>query len=292
MCLKLSVSLAILVAYIPPATSQITIAPATRGIEVVHSNRSEFPDVAPLPKTPASLIGGTVRKVDPIHDRIVLRAFGGRDFTIDFDVRTRVVRGAAPAELRDIRTGTRVYVDSIQKDGRVFAKTLHIEGTGSILGETKGQVLSYDPNRRLLKVRDSISAQPLNLRLTPQTEIRSGDQGIKASELVTGSLVQINFQGVSDGPSVAEKINVMAQPGSAFVFTGRIAVIDLRDSHLTLYEQSGENTFEVGLRSLPPTDRLRLKQGADVVVHAEFDGTKYEATRIESASAQRYRTFQ
>jgi len=287
MCLKLSVSLAILVGCIPPAASQITMAPATTGIEVVNSKRSDLPDVAPLPAAaPASLIGGTVRKVDPIHDRIVLRAFGGGDFTIDFDVRTRVMRGAALAELREVRTGTRVYVDSIQKDGRVFAKTLHIEGAGSILGETEGQVLSYDPDRRLLKVRDIISAQPLNLRVTPRTEIRSGDQGMNASQLVAGSLVQINFQGVSDGPSVAEKINVMARPGSAFVFTGRIAVIDLRDSHLTLYEQSGENSFEVGLRSLPPNERLRLKQGADVVVHAEFDGTKYEATRIEPGSAQ------
>lgn len=287
MWLNLSVSLAILVACTSPAPAQITTAPATKGIEELKSSRPEFPNVSALPTTPASLIGGTVRKVDPIHDRIVLRAFGGGDFTIDFDVRTRVVRGAAPAELREVRTGTRIYVDSIQKDGRVFAKTLHIEGAGSILGETRGQVLSYDPNRRLLRVRDIISAQPLNLRITPQTEIHSGDQGIKASELVTGSLVQINFQGVSDGPSVAEKINVMARPGSSFVFTGRIAVIDLRDSHLTLYEQSEENTFEIGLHSLPANQRLRLKQGTDVLVRAEFDGKTYEARSIEPvASAQ------
>jgi hypothetical protein len=76
----------------------------------------------------------------------------------------------------------------------------------------------------------------------------------------------------------------MARPGSTFVFTGRIAVIDLRDSHVTLYEQSGQNTFEVGLHSLPASERLRLKQGADVIVHARFDGEKYEAQSIEPAT--------
>jgi hypothetical protein len=226
-----------------------------------------------------------VRRVDPIHDRMVLRAFGGGDFTIDFDVRTRVMRGAAQAELRDVRAGTRIYVDSIQKDGRIFARALHIENAGSILGETRGQILSYDAGRGLLKVRDRISEQPLSLRLTSRTEIRAGEQVVKPSELVAGSLVQVGFQGVSDGPSVVEKIEVMARPGSSVVFMGRIAVIDLRDSHLTLYERSGENTFEVGLHSLPASERLRLKQGTDVLVHAEFDGKTYEARSIEPVSS-------
>jgi hypothetical protein len=145
-------------------------------------------------------------------------------------------------------------------------------------------VLSYDPGRGLLKVRDIISSQPLTLRLSSRTDIRSGDQPAGAADLVNGTLVQISFQGVSDGPSVAEKIKVMARPGSTFVFTGRIAVIDLRDSHVTLYEQSGQNTFEVGLHSLPANERLGLKQGADVIVHARFDGEKYEAQSIEPAS--------
>jgi hypothetical protein len=285
MYLKLCASIAIVVACVPRASAQITIGPSTAGIEVAPSNHTEFPDGPPLPRTPASLLGGTVRRVDPIHDRMVLRAFGGGDFTIDFDVRTRVMRGAAQAELRDVRAGTRIYVDSIQKDGRIFARALHIENAGSILGETKGQILSYDAGRGLLKVRDLISEQPLSLRLTSRTEIRAGEQVMKPSELVAGSLVQVGFQGVSDGPSVVEKIEVMARPGSSIVFMGRIAVIDLRDSHLTLYERSGENTFEVGLHSLPASERLRLKQGTDVLVHAEFDGKTYEARSIEPVSS-------
>jgi hypothetical protein len=256
-----------------------------RSIEVIPSEERGFPDLPNLPKGPASLIGGTVRTVDPIRDRMVVRAFGGRDISIDYDVRTNVLRGAARADLREVRPGTRVYADTILNDGRIFAKTLRIEG-GSVLGETRGQVLSFDSARGLLKVRDIISAQPLTLRLTSRTAIRSGDQPAPAGDLVSGTLVEISFQGVSDGPSVAEKIDVMARPGSTFVFAGRIAVVDLRDSHLTLYEQSGQNTFEVGLRSLPASERLSLKQGAEVIVHARFDGQRYEAQSIEPASGK------
>lgn len=275
----------ILAGWVSSAPAQMKAAmPATNSIELTPSPRLEFPDTPPLPKGAASLIGGTVRTIDPIHDRIHLRAFGGGDYTIDFDVRTRVLRGPSSAQLRDVRPGTRLYADTIQKDGKIFAKMLHLEGTGSMLGETRGQVVSYDSGHGLLKVRDVISDQPLNLRLTSRTEIRAGEQAIQPFELVPGALVQISFQGVSDGPSVAEKISVMARPGSTFVFAGRVAVIDLRDSHLTLYEQSGVNTFEVGLHSLPASERLKLKQGTDVIVHAEFDGKKYEAKSVETVS--------
>jgi hypothetical protein len=280
---KLVVSLAVFAALLGQSAGQVKDPPIARTIEVIPTEDRGFPDLPNLPKGPASLIGGTVRRVDPIRDRMVVRAFGGRDISIDYDVRTNVLRGAAPADLREVRPGTRLYADTILKDGRIFAKTIRIEGR-SVLGETRGQVLSYDAARGLLKVRDIISAQPLTLRLTSRTDIRSGDQPARAADLVNGTLVQVSFQGVSDGPSVAETIKVMARPGSTFVFAGRIAVIDLRDSHVTLYEQSGQNTFEVGLHSLPASERLSLKQGADVIVHAQFDGEKYEAQSIEPAT--------
>ena len=76
----------------------------------------------------------------------------------------------------------------------------------------------------------------------------------------------------------------MARPGTTFVFIGRIAVIDLRDAHITL-QASSENAFEVGLHSLPSNERLNLKQGADVIVHAKFDGQHYEAQTIEPVAS-------
>ena len=245
-----------------------------------------YPDFPPLPKGAVSLIGGTVVRVDPIRDRMTVRAFGGRDVEIDYDVRTRVVHGTSPAAIRDIRPGTRIYADTILNERRIFAKTLHID-TSTILGETRGQVISYDAERRMVKVRDIISSQPLTFRLSSQTNIRAGNQPLQSSSLTEGTLVQIMFRSVADGPSAAEKIDILAQPGSTYTFSGQIAVVDLRDQHLTLYTSSGngENTFEVGLKSLPAQDRARLKQGLDVIVHARYDGRRYEAQSVEATNA-------
>lgn len=245
---------------------------------------SDLQDESALPKGRATLLGGTVTRVDPIRDRLVVKAFGGRDVTIDFDARTHVMRGATPASIRDVRPGAKVYADTIANNERIFAKTLRLEA-GSVLGEARGQVLGYDATRGLLKVRDLISSQPINLSVTSGTKVHSGDQPATAADLVTGALVQIDFQGSSEGRSVADSINILARPGSIFVFTGRVAVIDLRDSHLTLYRQPGDAAFEVGLGSLTPNETLNLKPGTDVVVHAQFDGRGYEARSIELAPA-------
>lgn len=245
-----------------------------------------FPDFPPLPKEGASLIGGIVTKVDPIRDRMVIRAFGGRNVTINFDARTRLSRGAQPATIGEIRPGTRVYVDTISNEGRIFAKSLRI-ATDASLGETRGQVTGYDASKQLLRVRDIISSQPLALRITPGTDIHSGSQPVQAVDLVNGTLVQITFQSAAEGPGAAKTIEVLARPGGTFTFAGKIAVIDLRDSHLTLFESSGENAFEVGLEALSPDDRARLKQGMEVIVHARFDGRTYQAQSIEpTAPAQ------
>jgi hypothetical protein len=237
-------------------------------------------DLPPLPRGGVSLIGGTVARMDPIHDRMVVRAFGGRDVTIDFDVRTAVLRGTAPASTRDLRPGTRIYADTILKDRRVFAKTIRIEGSAS-LGEARGQVTGYDPVKKLLRVRDIISAQPFELRLTAGTEIQSQGQPVQASDLITGTLVHVSFRSGFEGANSAQKIEILARPGSTFTFSGRILAVDLRDQHLTLAEKDSENNFEVALDSLPSDSKLRLKQGMDVVVQARFDGSKYQAQSIE-----------
>ncbi len=237
-------------------------------------------DLPSLPKGEISLIGGTVARMDPIHDRMVIRAFGGRDIAVDFDVRTAIFRGTAAASSRDLRPGTRVYADTILKDRRIFAKTIRIEGNAS-LGDARGQVISYDAATQLLKMRDIISSQPFALRLNASTEIRAEGRPVPATELIAGTLVHVAFRSGLEGVHSAQKIDVLARPGSTFTFSGRIVVVDLRDQHLTLAEKDSDNNFELALDSLPSDAKLRLRQGMDVVVQARFDGRKYQAQSIE-----------
>lgn len=221
--------------------------------------------------------------MDPIRDRMVLRAFGGKDLTLDFDVRTHILQGTNTVSVRDIRPGTRIYADTISKDGRIFAKTIRI-GSGTPVGEARGQVIEYDASQRVLRVRDVISSQPFSIHIGAGTEIHADGRVVSASDLVAGSLVHVTFRSGSEGTNSAQKIDILARPGSTFTFAGRILVVDLRDGHLTLAENASENTFEVALDSLPQEAKLRLKQGADVIVQARFDGRRYQAQSVEPVS--------
>lgn len=240
-------------------------------------------DLPPLPRSEVSLIGGTVVRTDPIRDRIVVRAFGGKDLTLDFDVRTHILQGMNALSVHNIRPGTRIYADTISKDGRIFAKTIRI-GTGASVGEARGQVIDYEAAESVLRVRDLISSQPFSIHIGAATEVQADGRTVPATELVAGSLVHVTFRSGSEGSNSAQKIEILARPGSTFTFAGRIVVVDLRDGHLTLAENASENTFEVALDSLSQDAKLRLRQGADVIVRARFDGRRYQAQSIEPMS--------
>ncbi len=275
----MDLTIALSVTCLAQNSSELTSPPHIQ-VEARTPAHDRVIDMPPLPKGQVSLIGGTVVRIDPIRDRIVVRAFGGRNITIDFDVRTAVLRGSTPASSRDLRPGARVYADTILKDGRTFAKTVRIEGNASA-GETRGQVIGYDASKNILKVRDIISSQPFSLRLNAGTEVSSNGQSIQASELVNGTLVHVVFRSGFEGANSAQKIDVLARPGSTFTFSGRIVVVDLRDDHLTLAENASDTIFEVALDSLSSDAKLRLKEGMEVTVQARFDGNKYEAQSIE-----------
>jgi hypothetical protein len=237
-------------------------------------------DLPPLPKGQVSLIGGTVIRLDPVRDKITLRAFGGRDLTIHFDVRTCVTRGETLASMRDVKAGMRVYADTILNDGRIFAKTVRVSAN-SALGESQGQITSYDPNKRILRVRDAISSRGFDVQITANTEIRADGQPVQAAELRNGALVKVVFKSGADTANLAEKIDLLAQKGGMVTFSGKILSIDLRNGYVTLVEPESQNTFDVGLDSIPEASRNQLKEGADVTVHARFDGTKYQAESVE-----------
>jgi hypothetical protein len=260
--------------------------PATPSIRIDSNSAATDAslDLPPLPKSEVSLIGGTVARMDPIRDRMVVRAFGGKDLTLDFDVRTQFLQGQNTVSARDIRPGTRIYADTISKNGRIFAKTIRI-GTGVPVGEARGQVIDYDAAQGVLRVRDVISSQPFSIHVGAATEVQADGRVVSVSDLVAGSLVHVTFRSGSEGNNSAQKIEILARPGSTFRFAGTIVVVDLRDGHLTLAESASNNTFEVALDSLPQDAKLRLRQGADVIVQARFDGHRYQAQSVEPMSS-------
>jgi len=217
-------------------------------------------------------------KLDPIRDRAVVRAFGGRDFTIDFDGCTKVMRAEMAVSTREIRPGARIYADTIVVNARIFAKTIRIEPSPAV-GEVRGQVTNYDPTTGVLSVRDALSPEPLRVHITPETAIRGGDRPAQASQLAVGTLVKIGFRGGAEGAGQAQKVDILAQPGSTFTFAGKITFVDVRTGYVAIADRAEGNSYEVAVDRLTPKVKLRLKEGTDVIIHAQFDGQKYRHRR-------------
>jgi hypothetical protein len=240
---------------------------------------SLLPDLPSLPPAKASLIGGTIQKMDRVRDEITVQVFGGGKMKIFFDTRTHIYDGGGQASTSDLHLGDRVYVDTILDGSAVFAKTIRLKTTVSA-GESQGIVTSYRPDKQELILRDVLSPRPLKIRLTPQTSIIHGDHAAPAGELVSGTLVAVKFGAQQDGHDVAREVSVLAVPGASFTFAGRVTGVDLRLGLLVLTSSTDNKTYEIYFDPSVVAADDNLRQAADVTVLARFDGDRYVARSV------------
>jgi hypothetical protein len=230
-----------------------------------------------------TLIGGTVAKLDPVRDRMALRPFGGGHMEIAFDMRTKVYRDGAPAGMRDLHPGHRVYVDTMLNGDQVFAKTIRID-TRTSTGDARGQVVSYNSNSGILTVKERVSPQPFKLHVTPQTAITIDHHPASLTEVQPGAIVIISFAPGANGVDEAHRIDVLANPGQSFIFVGKITFVDLHASRIAIANQSDNETYDLGIDSVLPSQTRGLREGAQATVRAVFDGKQYQARQIELTS--------
>jgi hypothetical protein len=234
-------------------------------------------DPTPLPRANASLIGGTVEKLDRVRDRLTLRVFGGGKMTFAFDPRTHIYLGSATASASDLHQGDRVSVDT-QLDGSVvFAKTIRIHSK-TPAGESQGAVVSYRGDELVL--RDVLSPRPLKIRLTSQTKLVKGDHVASAADIVPGTLVAVKFGPQRNGSDTASEVSVLAVPGASFAFSGRITALDMRLGLLILNSSTDRKTYEVYFDPSVPGVDGNLREGDDVMVVTRFDGNRYVARSV------------
>jgi len=236
---------------------------------------SLLPDLPRLPQRNATLIGGTISRLDRVRDRFTVSVFGGGHATVLFDPRTKVFRGKNEGSLTDLHEGDRVYLDTILDGDTVFARTIRLK-SGAASGETQGIVLKYRDDHGELTIRDGISPQPIRVRLGSTTRFTQGQQTLSASALQPGSLVAVTFDSEGSGHDVAREVTILAAPGSRFTFTGKVAHIDLRSGLLALNSSTDHKTYEVYLdQSVTPDNNLH--PGTDVTVLATFEDSRYVA---------------
>jgi hypothetical protein len=275
--------LLIIVAWaVTPAGAQNKVKPNAAGAAAEPASDSNYDpllDLPPLPKGNTTLVGGTVHSIDQIRDRLTVQPFGGSAMKIFFDERTHVYRDGAPATQLAIHKGDRVYVDTMLDDHHVFARNIRVV-TGSRAADARGQVLAKDMRTGRITVQDELSARPVTFRVSPTTVVSSGGNKSTVAELQPGSLVLVKFSPDRRNRDVAQEIAVLAAPGSAATFYGKITYLNLSTRMIAVANDSDKKTYDI--RFTPAAvDVSSLQQGAQVLVKATFNGQGYTAENIQ-----------
>jgi len=269
----------------PVQPGQPSIKEVAPDAESVVDPASLLPDTKPVPRSKATLVGGTIAKLDRVRDQVTVQVFGGGRMNALFDPRTRVFLAGKEATLADLKVGERVYLETMLDDGTVFARTIRLKATPGA-GQSQGTVLKYRIDRGELTLRDAIAPNPVHVRINSATKFTQGDRAVAASVLTAGSLVSVTFNSEGNGRDVAREISVLALPGTRYTFAGQVVHIDLRAGLLVLNSSSDRKTYEIYLDpSVAPDDNLH--PGSSVTVVTNFEGSRYVARSLTIDSQEK-----
>jgi hypothetical protein len=274
----------------PAANEPQPSQPTTEMLPQGGSTGSADPLLEPkeLPGKPMSLIGGIATKVDPIRNHVDIQPFGGgKKVGVRFDERSHVYRDGRETTVMGIHKGDRVYVDTMLLDGHIFAKNVRV-ATKSEAAESRGQVVSANPQGTEITMLDNLTGQNVRFSVTPRTAIQKRGEAAKAAELKPGALLDVMFAPGQKG-GTAQQVLVLAVPGESFIFAGRVTNLDISRGTVAIDNETDEKNYTVYFDPAAVEDRERLTLGSTVTARATFDGRNYHAqqlTLMSPASAQ------
>lgn len=238
-------------------------------------------DLPPLPHNKVSLMGGTIVALDEVQNHLLIQPFGTKQkLRLNLDMRTHIYNDGKAVVERDLKSGQRVYIDTMLNNSKIFAKSIWIQSVAGT-GNARGQVLGYDRDRKILSVRDEVSSQPIDFRIAPDAVIHRGSATGSLTDLTSGSLVSLSFGPQQDRAGVVREITLLAQPGTVFTFFGKVAFLDLSKRLVVISNQSDDKNYDLSLESIPPGALRNLREGGTASVSAVFDGSHYVAQKID-----------
>ena len=262
---------------IQPGTPAVPDTPADAAI--VADPASLLPALPTVPNRNATLVGGTLERLDRVRDQVTVRVFGGGRVSALFDPRTRVFRGQKEVTIADLRQGERIYLDTILDGSTVFARNIRL--TPAAAGESQGILLKYQSDE--LTIRDGLSPSSVRIHLTPSTKFLRDGRKVPSSTLLTGSLISVVFDSQANGHDVAREISILALPGTRYTFVGQVVHIDLRAGLLVLNSSIDHKPYEIYLDPKTTPDE-NLQPGATVTVIANFENSRYVARTVTVSS--------
>jgi Domain of unknown function (DUF5666) len=237
-----------------------------------------FLDVPPMPKGEVSLVGGVVKKIDRVRNRVTIEPFGAKPIKVTFDERTHIFRDGIETTQLGINKGDRVYVDTMLDKTHIFARNINVVSQTEP-ADARGQLISFNPRNGNMVVRDELSSSPVSFRIDPNTQIKHNGAAGSPEDLVRGSIVAIRF-GPKDNRTVAREVSVLATPGSSFTFFGVLTHLDIRNGILAVHNKADNKTYEIVFvpDSTPVKNQMHI--GDQVTIVAQFNGRGYEASNI------------
>jgi hypothetical protein len=237
-----------------------------------------------LPKEKVTLIGGTVRNIDRIRNRVDVNVFGGKKIRFEFDERTRIFRDGTEVTSIGVNDGDRIYVDSqLDENRRIFARNIHIV-TNLVPAEATGQITAFNARTGRMTLNDQLSSRPVTLLVTNETRI-TDSRGVAAADkkqLLPGALVEVGFgpaKGARGRRAIAEQVKLIAAINSEHFFEGPITHVDMRSGMLAIRNQRDNRIYDLRFdSSLASHSEIRI--GMKVTAKARYTGEQYQVTEM------------
>jgi hypothetical protein len=274
---------------VPPAlpADKGTGQESTAGKVSPGTTSASLGSLPPSPKGKSTVIGGEITKVDPVRDQFMLKVFGakGKPVKILFDERTQVFENGKRVRLLDLHPVDHASIETTLDGTTVFALRIH---TLSQLpeGETQGRVINFNLQNGELTVNTALSKEAITLRVPSDVGVAMVGQHASASkpgalsDISRGTLVDVKFTSGKSGRGVATHIDILATPGSTFVFDGNLAFLDSHAGRLTVVDPSDDQSYQIVYDPAHFHISNDLHTGLRVRVATTFDGSKYVASEI------------
>ncbi len=246
-------------------------------------------DVPPLPRGKSTILGGKIGNIDQVRDQFVLRVYGEKPMKILYDERTQVFKDGNKIPLRELGPAEHASVQTTLDGSKIFALSIHILSTNPT-GTYEGRILDYDQGSGVLTMIGQGTNAQFTVHVTNQTKVsREGQATFTAEDggqkdLTRGALVSLNFEPDNRGQGTAEQITILATPGAVFVFTGTVSSMNIASGYLMVVDPRDQRSYQIHFNPQDPVV-LKLHQGDQVRIEANYDGTRYAATRIAKSSA-------
>jgi hypothetical protein len=242
-------------------------------------------DIPAVPSGKSTVFGGEIRELDPVRDQMTLRVYGERPMKILFDERTQVYRDGQRVSLRELKAEEHASVQTTLDGTKLFALSVHMLSNPD-QGEYEGRVLSFNPANGELAVASGRSRETIkvlvqgNTSLVRKAQAASTSEQANSSDLTPGTLVSVAFAAAGKETPVATHVDILAVPGSQFVFSGNLTSLDVHSGMLVVVDPRDDKSYQVSFNpiSFPVAQNLRV--GDNVRVVTQYNGLQYVAVEL------------